>query len=218
MKKKMLLRDLAVILFLYFIMSQTTLADSVVYQANTEMGACWIDSGKAFGDDATISADLRTLTYLETVILVDHGSSSPPDPFEQDCTLTLYENDGPDGLPGTIIWQTTKSFLIDENEEHLSFDIPYVTVPTTFSWGVDSGGYHHVPWVSVEPPDVGFTDEAFLIRDSAGVWARDFMWTGMEPPDPVYFPSGFWITITAVPEPATICLFALGGLVLRKRK
>ncbi len=164
-----------------------------------------------WGDEINLAGEERTA--IELLL----GLAGWAGPGTSDIMASIYENDGPAGEPGTLLWETS----LDDVQfsvnfpflTYVSFPIPSVTVPDTITWTVEfsdvAGGPDFAVLVGelVGPPSIGSSAPWYWFHDQ-GSWHR-FDSPGDET---------FAARLTAVPEPTTLSLLLLGVIVALKRR
>ena len=173
-----------------------------------------VDTGYYFNDDFTITfpasnpPDPGNTYYAGAVVIGDFSQGtdywglghrridSPADVYSGNAYLGVLS----DGLyPATVTF---------------GFRDPVYKVG---AW-IDSGQYHNTPLTFEILDNVG------NIIDSMSTFSSDWTFVGLESNTPIYSISftGFVSVVDnlmyEIPEPATMLLFAFGGLMLRKRK
>ena len=168
-------------------------------------------ANEPMGDEITLDGNSRVVTQFSLIL------SSSVRTTLSSLTLTFYKNDGQDaygydGAPGTQLWTTSDSNLTVDGSTTVTFSVPNVEVPDTFTWIVsaasDSAGL-----ATYNPPTTGSSGNYYWDRDhSDGLWYG--MWFSTKPV------ANFAAQVMAVPEPTTSTMDALGGLsaLWRKRR
>lgn len=152
------------------------------------------------GDEVHLGGTERLVTELLIGVNMQwHQGTS-------DFKARIYANDGTEGEPHTLLWESDLLQNVSLTGEHqlISFVVPDVKVPDVFTWTIqpsNSTPYQiDLPWYN--PPTVGSSP--------------DYSWQGSPPIDKVWStkPRNFMSRVIAVPEPATLLLFGLGTLFL----
>ena len=167
------------------------------------------DLNKPAGQSVTLTGSNRVVTNFEAAL--DAGN---PNTF----TIQFLLPDGPGSQPGTVFWtspiQTYPYTSGPFNRKVVSVDVPDVTVPDTFVWDVTfvTGGGGVANYNG--PPSVGAASTA---------WAFDSLNANPTTGWGIYGGPAiiFGAQISAIPEPSTLALLALGSLglfVLRNLK
>ena len=168
-------------------------------------------SALELGGEATAAPGTsRVVTGLEI------GYTSQGVPATADLQAFLYANDGPGGAPGTLLWQSAvmAGVNLDTTNQLVSFSVPSVTVPDTFTWASSItnvvGGV--VGYVPASGALIGTFVQPWV--GSPGSWS----------PLPPAFETEARVLTSSVPEPSTFVLAGLLGvtglgahLVRRKR-
>jgi hypothetical protein len=162
-------------------------------------------SSAQIGDEVIAAGTLRTVTAL------DIGFTSQGVAATADLQAFLYANDGSGGAPGTLLWSSAvmPGVSLDSVNTLIEFSVPSVVVPDTFTFTAA---------ITNESAAVGFVPASGA---SIGTFVQP--WVG-GPGSFSTLPSEFEIegrviAGTAVPEPSTILLLAMGlaGAVVFKR-
>jgi len=118
------------------------------------------------------------------VVLLEIGLTQQGSPGTGDVQARLYANDGPDGAPATLLWE---SDLMDDVEftggfDMIAFAVPSVLVPDLFTWTIQISDTQPVAigLPHFHPPIVGSSpDHAWF--------GEEMSWTKLESGDPVNF-------------------------------
>jgi hypothetical protein len=117
----------------------------------------------------------------------------------------LYANDGTNGQPGTMLWQSAVlgGVQLSGGVQLIAFDVPQVLVPNAFTWTIqvlqNSAG-NAVGLVNAGPPSIG-TSPSYNWFGGTGSWTK------LEYSD--------WMArVDAVPEPSALALISMGLLLL----
>jgi len=175
-----------------------------------------IPNNSEIADDVTL-ADGPARTVTQISIPLFNGLSQN---FAGTFTARFYEF-GDDGLPGAKLWEGTIPVANGTTGDRtLVFSVPNVVVPDDFIWSLQfntnllSTEDDGIGPVLNDEPDVGFSFNEFYQRDAGGEWGAFFY--GDQPGDPL---ANFQAEIIAeVPEPGTLSVLAIGGLLLNRRR
>ena len=168
------------------------------------------------GDEVTLAGTARTLTEISIGFrgdFLDHGLDG--DEFVQ---VTLYENDGPSGEPGTAFFQSdllpiTSPDATTEPQiftDRLVLPLPNVLAPDSFTWAVNrfgmTNGADTVGLLLGGTPSIGSSGNYVWISHSPGTWIQS---PGNQ--------ANYDAEIIAIPEPSTAMFFfmILAGISTR---
>jgi len=168
-----------------------------------------------YGDAVYLAGTAREVTSLSVKVYSETSATIPS------IVAHLWANDGGlneygDAVPGTLLASSTRlnvDLLAGINT--VTFDFESVTVPTYLTWGLESRSpenYVTFGPTTYDPPTVGSNtarDYVWVLIGSSPPWIEAW-WGGSD--------FGAVIAATAVPEPATLSLLALGGLALIRRR
>ena len=109
--------------------------------------------GFAIGDEVVLAGADCVVTEL----LIGLCIGSAADPQYVTFKAQIYANDGPDGKPGTLLWDSgLVSRWIPDEQELISFPVPDVRVPGRITFAVDhSVSGPNLAADSYEPPTIG---------------------------------------------------------------
>lgn len=120
-----------------------------------------------------------------------------------DFQAQLYANDGTNGQPGTLLWQSALmlNVQLSGGVQLISFDVPQVAVPDTFTWTLESySAGVAVGLVNADPPSIGTSP-------SYDWFGHPGSWTQLHYTD--------WMArVEAVPEPSSFILLLVGLALL----
>jgi hypothetical protein len=187
----------------------TSAGDAIVYDnlATSQDGSVAPGEGVQAGDQVTLGGTARELTQLD--ILYTTGGIATAD-----LQARIYANDGSDGKPGTLLWDSgvLDDVLFSEGDNVVVFQIPNVTVPDTITWAVTE--YNVIgPALNLrfyDPPTIGSSGDFLWVNAGSGWYSSD--------PLGEQKVANLGAAVHAIPEPATLSLVALGGLALLRRK
>jgi len=174
----------------------------------------WFNAGVEFGDQVNLAGTGRLLTDFK----VDYYLS-PSANGNEVAQVRFYANDGVsngqvNGTPGTLLFDSgTFALSSGDAKGFNTIDISGlegVTVSDSFTWTILFGGIDPIEQAGVlfyNPPTVGSSYDDFWARSTDGAWALNT------------FPSvngkvaNFGAQVTAIPEPGTVALAVVGGLI-----
>ena len=149
------------------------------------------------GNEVTLEGTARKVIQLSW--RVDSQNNDVVADFE----TQIYANDGLGGAPSTLLWDSGPLIGIDVSATDTFLDVvvPKIVVPDVIT--VTSRILASTPValgrVGGEPPTIGSVNTSWIER-SPGVWGQAF---------------GPWaLRISAVPEPPTISMLIIGGVLL----
>jgi hypothetical protein len=194
--------------------AQSVIYDNTATYLNNNMPLLpeWRDDSAEVGDDIWLDfgpdrevVELKLLFWYrgtEPGTIDAKVRLRPLEEINQSPTDPIYESDMILGLPT----------LAGMNE--YTFAIPNVVVPEHFVWTIQAynrqGSVGELGPAYFNPATVGFSDDFFWQSDMGSEWTR-YSWGG-EP----Y--ANFGAKITAVPEPSTVLLLAVGIAFLTSRR
>jgi hypothetical protein len=187
-------------------------------------------TGLEYGDEIKLTGVDRFVTEF----LVGYfGDFTPPE--SGTARIRIYANDGSDAIPGpqvalrpkTLLWESP-SFVLAANNQAVTVQ-PNITVPDDFTWTIKFDGLPNTPGhgaaLSISSPVsvggalsggvVGSYNDFWILNDPADAesWALNVLSGGV--------PNNFYARVTAVPEPTTLALGAVGlawfGFCQRRR-
>jgi len=174
------------------------------------------------GDEVNLAGTAREVTSLSVKLNVElEGVTAATIPS---IVAHLWKNDGAINgngyaVPGTLLDSSTLTDVgLVAGINTVTFDFSGVTVPTHLTWSLESRSPdiypNHVYFgpATYDPPAVGSNTatDYFWIKDgSTGTWGQ-YWFSG----NPL---SDFGAVIVATPEPATLSMLAVGGLLLARR-
>jgi hypothetical protein len=159
------------------------------------------------GDQVTLSGTARKITKLDASMA---GSTAAVD-----LRVSFYEDDGLGGEPQSLIWrgEFRNAVQLPYFPGAISFTIPSVHVPDTFTWTIESrnviGTSPLIYWF--DPPAVGSSfDYSWTRYSGTSEWIRRPPAQGLN--------ASYGVRLWAVPEPAGIILLSAGsfGILIRR--
>lgn len=198
---------LAVAMFFSAGASAATVYDNSQFNQNRIFQAPPTPAGSKFefGDQIFLAGSDRRVTDFQFEYFVSTGASG-----NETGEIFFYANDGgANNAPGSVLYRSGE-FSLDTGFQTVIASALSVQVPNTFTWtvafsGVDFG--EQVGLLVFNPPTVGASFEDFWAKNSDGSWSTFLIDNGATP-------ANFGARVTAVPEPTTFALAALGGLAL----
>lgn len=194
-------------------------AQQVVYDnTSTDTGVTmpllpeWRDDSAEAGDEVWLTDDGLTATGI-TLFFNYLGTQ----PGTIDLQLRFRYVDELTETPGDAFYDSgvMPGIVTLGGRNEYTFLLPDVLVPQRFVWTVQAynrqGSVGELGPAYYSPPTVGFSDDFFWLSDMGSPWTP-YSWGG-EPP------ANFAARVTAVPEPATLGVFALAlGVATLRRK
>jgi hypothetical protein len=153
------------------------------------------------GQSVTLDGSQRRITEFEAAL-----ASAPR---VSTFYVEFYQLDGPNGEPGSLIWQSpVQTYPYTEpnfNRKVILVDVPAVAVPSTFAYLLTTIERANNSLINTGPPTVGSVGTSWYYGPTGWVQGE---WT-------------FGARIHAVPEPAGLLLAASGctilGFIRRRR-
>jgi hypothetical protein len=178
-------------------------AQSTIFSDLSPNGG-WTVYGQQLGEEVTVAGANWQVTSLQIEI---YSQGTFPNgggvgPGFANFQASLYANNGSQGAPGTLLWQS--AFVPDNYPAGLSvltYAVPNVVVPSQFTWTLRYTNFSNQLAPPALPtanaPTIGTYNSSWF--GVPGSWTKD----GSEM---------YMAQITAVPEPGPVTLF-LGGTV-----
>ena len=195
-------------------LSATAYAEIVYDNSNpNSYKGSWFNAGVEFGDEVNLAGFGRIMTDFK----VDYYLS-PNANGNETAQVRFYANDGSwngqvNGTPGTLLYDSgTVSLSIGDNNGFNTIDIANlaINVPNNFTWTILFGGVDPIETLGVlfyDPPTVGSSYNDFWARTADGSWALNTF------PAANGQVANFGAQVTAIPEPGTVALAMVGGLI-----
>lgn len=196
----------------------TSQAASIAYNNSTTTLNQFLGSTNEFGDQIKLAGNPkeRNIIQFRFEYYLAHGASG-----DEKGQFRLYENNGLNGAPGTLLFESDP-FSLRPGYGSVSIGDPATGDLNVFApiddltWTVQFSGVtgNEVAGLTMyDPPSVGSSFNDYWEKAN-GTWGTK-TFTG--PDAPV---ANFGATVTAVPEPSTIALGLLGAaaLLIRRRK
>lgn len=126
-------RVIFTIAFLLSFFSFFEVQAQIVYD-NGNSGRPGLIADNPCGDEITLAGENRILTSIVILVAQVGGVEG-----EASFQLTLFGNDGPDGEPNTILWESPwyEDYPVEGDESPVNFWVPNIEVPDTFTWMLD---------------------------------------------------------------------------------
>lgn len=161
------------------------------------------------GDDVWLDPDAPRRIDLLEIGLTQQGTAGT-----SDLLARLYANDGPDGEPGTLLWESEliRGVSLTGGDDLIPFEVPNVTVPDVFTWTIQT--FNATPVAVGLPifgaPSVG-TSTGYGWFGGPGSWTK-----ALNPdPGPLYYLARI---SAATPVPAPLPLLGVGAAFGYSRK
>lgn len=190
-------------------------AESVVYDNTSNPLGQYFNSGTEFGDQITLGGlkGDRIVKQFRMEYYMSYGVSG-----DETAQVKFYNNNGPGGAPGTLLFDTGTFSLQRAGYNNITINDVNVAVPDNFTWTVSFAGVTGTEVAGLllyNPPAVGSSFNDYWEKTDTG-WTLKQMAGG----SPV---ANFAAQITAIPEPTTIQLALMAGLtglgmLIRRRR
>jgi len=157
-----------------------------------------------FGDQIFLAGSDRRVSDFQFDYFVSTNASG-----NELAEIFFYDNNGANGMPSSLLYRSGE-FSLGAGFQTVVAQQLSVTVPSTFTWavvfkGIDVG--ESAGLLLADPPTVGTSLSDFWVKNTDGTWATFLIDNGSTP-------ANFVARITAVPEPGTYALAALGAVIL----
>jgi hypothetical protein len=125
---------------------------------------------REIGDRITLAGRERAATRMDVMMRIGNSGVAT-----FNAQLRLYNNDGPSGSPGSLIWDSGPvPKLIDSGADlAISFNIPTVLVPDSFTWTLQvtdrTGNQQTLSLSHYDPPTAGSVADGYWSRNG-GAW------------------------------------------------
>lgn len=158
-----------------------------------------------FGDQIELAGPERILTTFSFDYYL-----SPTVNGNETVTLRLYNNDGASGAPGTLLLDSGPISIATGYRSVTADDLD-ITIQSSLTWTVLFGGidpFESAGLLLYDPPVIGRSFNDYWEKSSSGAWS-----TKVFVDDPARTVANFGAVVSAVPEPSTLGLAIVGGLV-----
>jgi hypothetical protein len=159
-----------------------------------------------FGDQVNLAPGAWNVTQFKFDYYMNGNVSG-----NETADLKFYANDGPGGAPGTLLYDSGP-FSLAKGYNTVNDTGLFTQVPNSFTWTVLFGGieaFESAGLLFYNPPTTGSSADDYWQKDANGNWALQ----RFTPAGGPVANFGAQITAVAVPEPATVQLGLLGGLM-----
>lgn len=163
----------------------------------------WAVDADQYGNEVTVSGTNWQVTSLQIEIYSQGKFPNGGSPGFADFQASLYANNGPQGAPGTLLWQS--AYVPDNYPAGLSlltYAVPNVAVPSQFTWVLQYTNYSN----PLAPPSLP-------TANAPAIGTYDSGWFG-GPTDWGKDSYNYMAQIIAVPEPGPDLLLPGGALTL----
>lgn len=191
-------------------MSATGYAELVYDNSNPKAyGGEWFNNGAEFGDQINLAGSSRVMTDFKLDYYLSSNATG-----NETAELRFYANDGsalgvPNGSPGSLLYDSG-TISLGKGFNTISISGLSTQVPNTLTWSIIFNGIDPIEQAGVlfyNPPTVGSSFDDFWARSKDGTWALNtFQGGGAKV-------ANFGAQVTAIPEPGTVALAVVGGLV-----
>lgn len=175
---------------------------STIYTAMTPTGGWSLPPlNGEIGNEVTVASGNQYVTSLGIEIYSQGGIFPAGTPGYADFRAQLYANDGTSGQPGSLLWQSTvQTINYPGGLSLLTFNVPDVFVPDTFTWTLQYSNTSATPpgVPTAAAPTVGVSDSGWFRAPSSA-------WTQLS--------YTYMAQIQAVPEPGTGALMSVAALI-----
>ena len=196
-------------IFLVTIGTTATSKATAIYTAMNPTGGWTIPAlNGEIGNEVTAAGTDRYVTSLGIEIYSQNGIFPSGTPGYADFRAQLYANNGPQGQPGSLLWQSAvESVNYPGGLSLLTFNVPDVFVPDTFTWTLQYSNTSPIPpgLPGSVSPTVGSSLTCWT-RSPTSAWGQ------------VTAAGTLMAQIQAVPEPGTGALLSLAALTWLWRK
>ena len=188
--------------------SKPVLGETIVYDSTPFESSAWQSSNQGAhqdrGNEIILAGTDRTLVRAEIAVTLQDRAGTI------DVIARIFANDAADSKPGKLLWESgwVEDVPITGWSQLVSFDIPNVMVPD-----------HITIVIGEKDCTTGFLygeplSTSTAVGTSVHDWSRNWdtgYWNPMSWSTPVS------MRITAIPEPASLALLAVGGLAVLTR-
>ena len=160
------------------------------------------------GDSVVLAGTERVVTDFELL----YGGNFDAD-GDETVTLRLYQNDGMDGEPGTLLFESDPAPIgpVSFGSQVFVFEDVLALVPDSLTWTVEFEGISQMApdrarLFFYDPPGVGSGDTSFYWARTASGWEQVMALPGGG--------NSFYARIVAVPEPGAAAQGVVVGAAL----
>jgi hypothetical protein len=192
-------------------LASPALAQQIVYDNSGNLLAWWAQvppgeaTGPEAGDQITLGEQGRFIQQFEFWYHVGGTNESGT----ADIQVRFYANDGPGGIPGTILWSSPLQQGVGHisGTNHLALPVPSIIMPDSFTWTVTftnrTGSAAEGLGLRIyDPPLVGQSDPQFI-------WLSDPQLGFVQAAFPGAVPSNLGARVIAAGAPVVgACCFA----------
>lgn len=181
-----------------------------VYNNSINSQNSFFGSANEFGDQIDLAGTERQVTTFRFDYFLSPAANN-----NETVNFRIYNNDGPNGPPTQLLYESGPISIVNRSEAgygSVTIEDLEITVQDTLTWTVLFGGidpFETAGLLMYDPPVVGKSFDDYWEKGPNGAWATMTFGEG----DPQNLVANFGAVVSAVPEPGTVQLALVGGLV-----